>query len=232
MTLNCVAIDDDNLALTLLKKYCGKIPSLNMTAAFSDPMDGLAHLRHNQPDILFLDIDMPGMSGISIAEKANEKSEIIFTTSYRDFAFEGFQLNAADYLLKPIEFDQFFQAVNKARDRITMDKIKQESFKNDDFIIIKADYKNVKIRLSQILFIEALDNYIKIHTAKKTYVTLQNLKGIGEILCPQNFLRIHKSYIVSLSRIDFFTKEHVHIKSHQIPIGRTFSKKALALITK
>src|SRR5690554_5452156 len=138
MTLNCVAIDDDNLALTLLKKYCSKIPSLNMTATFLDPMDGLAHLKHNQPDILFLDIDMPGMSGISIAQKASEKSEIIFTTGYKDYAYEGFKLNAADYLLKPIEFDQFYQAVNKARDRIAIEKLKKESFKNDDFIIVKA----------------------------------------------------------------------------------------------
>lgn len=232
MTLNCVAIDDDNMALSILKKYCEKIPCINLSATFSDPMDGLAHLNRHQPDIIFLDINMPGLSGLSIAQKASSKSEIIFTTAHKDYAFEGFQLNAADYLLKPIDFDLFYQAVSKARDRIALERIKQETFRNDEFIIVKVDYKNVKIRLGQILFIEALDNYVKIYTTKKTYITLQNLKSIGEILCPDDFLRVHKSYIVSLSRIDFFTKDHIHIQNHIIPIGRTFSKKTLALMAR
>ena len=232
MTLNCVAIDDDNMALAILKKYCGKIPCINLAATFSDPMDGLAHLKHNQPDIIFLDINMPGLSGLSIAQKASVKSEIIFTTAYKDYAFEGFQLNAADYLLKPIEFDLFYQAISKARDRIAIERLKQESFKDDEFIIVKVDYKNVKIRLSQILFIEALDNYVKIHTTKKTYITLQNLKAIGAKLSSQDFLRVHKSFIVSLPRIDFFTKDQIHIQTHQIPIGRAFSKKVIVLMGK
>ncbi|WP_044117949.1 LytR/AlgR family response regulator transcription factor [Alkaliflexus imshenetskii] len=225
MILNCTAIDDDILSLAILKKHCSKVPCIELNAAFTSPTEGITHLKSNKPDIVFLDINMPGMSGISIARELDEHIVIIFTTAHKDFAFEGFQLNAADYLLKPIDFDRFYQAVCKARDRVELEKIKHDHYHDEDgYIIIKADYKKIKINLSHILYIEALDNYVKIHTQKKTYVTLQNLKSIGEQLDEKNFMRVHKSYIVSLPVIDYFSREHIHINGLTIPVGRAYAK--------
>ncbi|ASB49809.1 LytR/AlgR family response regulator transcription factor [Alkalitalea saponilacus] len=223
MLLKCVAIDDDPLCLSILKKYCQKVPSLRLRGAYENPTDALPHLDRINPDIVFLDINMPEISGIRIAEIYNHKTTIIFTTSHKDFALEGFELNAADYLLKPLNFERFFQAVCKAKDRIEFKALKKLSFEDNDHVIIKSDYKNIKLKFSQILFIEALDNYVKIHTAKRNYLTLQNLKHFSKRL-NGDFVRVHKSYIVAVSKIEYFSRDQLRINGREIPIGRSYAQ--------
>jgi DNA-binding LytR/AlgR family response regulator len=223
--LNCIAIDDDNLSLSILKRYCEKLPFLVLNEVFDNPLEALNHLKNNQPDLVFLDINMPEVSGICIAQRLKGQSMVIFTTSHKHFAHEGFNLNAIDFLIKPFEFDRFYQAVEKAKDYRYFLKLKGLVGENHDYIIIKEDYQNVKVNLSDILFIEALDNYVKIHTSKRTFLTLKNLKTMDYYLNSKNFMRVHKSYIVALDQIDYFSRDQIHINGSVIPIGRTFAKK-------
>lgn len=223
--LQCIAIDDDELSLAILKRYCNKLPDISLNEVFNNPMEALVHLKNSKPDLVFLDIDMPEISGISIARKLKGQSMIIFTTSYKDFALEGFALDAIDFLLKPFDFERFYHAVAKAREYHEFQNLKQNREKEHDYIIIKEDYQNVKVNLSDILYIEALDNYVKIHTRHRTYLTLKNLKAMADSLNSKNFMRVHKSYIVSLNQIDHFSRDYIHINGSVIPIGRTFVKK-------
>jgi len=223
--LSCITIDDDSFSLSVLEKHCSKLPFLALKEVFDNPLEALNHLKNNQPDLVFLDINMPEVSGISIARKLQGQSMVIFTTSHKNFAHEGFELDAVDFLLKPIEFDRFYQAISKAKEHKDFLELKEKVEADYDYIIIKEDYQNVKIKLSDILFIEALDNYVKIHTTQKTYMTLRNLKSMAGHLCSRNFMRVHKSYIVSLNHIDYFSRDQIHINNSVIPIGRTFMKK-------
>ncbi len=224
-TINCIAIDDDNFSLSILDKYCEKLPCICLNSIFDNPLEALNYLKVHQPDLVFLDISMPEISGISIARKLQGKSMVIFTTSHKDFAHEGFDLDAVDFLVKPFDFDRFYQAIAKAREHRDFLRLKAMVEADHEYIIIKEDYQNVKVKLSDILFIEALDNYVKIHTLKKTYLTLKNLKAMANNLNSRNFMRVHKSYIVALDRIDFFSRDQIHINGNVIPIGRTFSKR-------
>ena len=223
--LTCIAIDDDRFSLSVLEKHCSKTPFISLKEVFDNPLEALNHLKNNQPDLVFLDINMPEISGISIARKLRGMSMVIFTTSHRDFAQEGFDLDAIDFLLKPIEFGRFYQAVVKAKEHKDFRDLKELVEGDHDYIIIKEDYQNVKINLSDILFIEALDNYVKIHTTKRTYMTLRNLKSMANYLESKKFIRVHKSFIVALNHIDYFSRDQIHINNSVIPIGRTFMKK-------
>lgn len=223
--IKCIGIDDDDFSLSVLEKYCDKLPCIYLESVFNNPLEALNYLRIHQPDVVFLDINMPEVSGISIARKLQGKSMVIFTTSHKDFAHEGFELDAVDFLVKPFGFDRFYQAIVKAKEHRDFLKLKAMVETNHEYIIIKEDYQNVKVKLSDILFIEALDNYVKIHTHHKTYLTLKNLKAMDIDLKSRNFMRVHKSYIVALDRIDYFSREQIHINGSVIPVGRTFVKK-------
>ncbi|TCO09813.1 LytR/AlgR family response regulator transcription factor [Natronoflexus pectinivorans] len=226
MNLICIAIDDDNLSLSILEKFCKKISFIELTEAFNNPWDALVHLKNNKPDIIFLDIGMPEISGLAIAREFSNESMIIFTTSYKHYAFDGFELNITDYLLKPYGFKRFQQAVCKAREIIEYKKLKQQIINgSQEYIVVKSEYKNIKIETSEILFIEALDNYAKIHTKERSHITHQNLKYLGKKLDSHEFIRVHKSFIVAVSKIDFFSRESIHINSTNIPIGRTYLNK-------
>jgi len=225
--IKCIGIDDDNFSLSVLEKFCNKLPCISLESVFNNPLEALNYLRIHQPDLVFLDINMPEVSGISIARKLQGKSMVIFTTSHKDLAYEGFDLDAVDFLVKPFGFERFYQAIAKAKEHREFLKLKAMVEADHEYIIIKEDYQNVKVKLSDILFIEALDNYVKIHTHKKTYLTLKNLKAMDRDLKTRNFLRVHKSYIVALDRIDYFSRGHIHIDGSVIPVGRTFVKKFL-----
>lgn len=229
--LQCIAIDDDAFSLRVLSQYCSKLPSVSLNATFTNPLEALGLLKNNRPDLVFLDINMPEVSGLTIARKLKGETMIIFTTSHKDFATEGFDLNVIDFLLKPYEFDRFYQGVVKAREHREFQKLKEQiEGRQEKYIIIKEDYQNVKVRLSDILYIEALDNYVKIHTPQRTYMTLKNLKTMADYLDNKNFMRIHKSYIVALDQIDYFSRDKIHINGAVIPIGRTFVKKFMSEI--
>jgi len=230
MKIRCVAIDDEQFALSAIEKYCAKVPFIDLVAKFFDPFEAINYIKQNKPDLLFLDIQMPGLSGIQIARKINYHPLVIFTTAHSRFAVEGFELNALDYLLKPFDLERFYKAVEKAKERIESQRVYKATPKEDDFIIVKIEYKNVKIYVPDILYIEAMDNYTKIFTYQKMYLTLQKLSNFLLLLPEKEFIRVHKSFIISLSKISYFTREEVVIESKKIPVGRSYAEKFLTRI--
>ncbi len=227
MTIKCVAVDDERFPLEALITYCSETPCLEMVKTFSDPCNAMKYLNHNSPDLVFLDVQMPHINGIEIAKKISNRMMIVFTTAYGEYAVDGFNVEALDYLLKPFDFDRFSSAIEKARRKIEMERSVMKLESLDEYIVIKVEYVNIKIFVSDILYIEGLDNYSKIHTKKKTYLPRMNLKNVFSILPANKFVRIHKSYIVPIFQISHFTNEWVIIQDISLPVGRSYSKKIM-----
>ncbi|MBI9033342.1 MAG: response regulator transcription factor [Bacteroidales bacterium] len=230
MKLKCIVIDDEPFAIKMIEDYCSKVPFLDLKASFNNPFEALTYLSYQKPDLIFLDIQMPEISGIQLAKKTENGPLIIFTTAHSKYAVDSYDLNAIDYLLKPFDFNRFFKAVQKAKEQIELREAKKTDDADSESIVIKVEYKNVKIRLDDILYIEALDNYIRVNTTDKKYLCLQNLKSISGILPSNKFLRIHKSYIVSLSKISHFTKDQINIDQISIPVGRTYADNFISIM--
>ena len=226
MPLHAIAIDDDNFSLSIIEKLSSKVPAIDLKQTFNNALDGIIYLRKHKPDLVFLDINMPEINGLDIAAQINDSTLIIFTTGHKDYALEAFDLNAIDYLVKPFEFDRFYKAVCKAEDckRVKLPKTGSDN-QEDDTILIKSEYKNIRVRKSEILFVEAMDNYVKIHTDDDVHITLQNLKSMEDMLDKDQFKRVHKSFIVSLSHIEYFSRHEVFINGQPVPVGRTYLPK-------
>ncbi|MGQ1948344.1 LytR/AlgR family response regulator transcription factor [Geofilum sp. OHC36d9] len=222
--IKCVIVDDEPRALEIVKDFAGRIPFLQVEAACTDPVEAASIIKSKQPQLLFLDIEMPDISGIQLARTVGKPPYIIFITAYGQYAVEGFNLDAIDYLLKPYSFDRFLKAVNKAREIIERVWQTPPAPIQNDFIIVKSEYQNILVNINDILFIEAMDNYIKIHTPKKTITTLMSLKNIQEALPENIFIRIHKSFVVATSQITAFTKNQVTINSKTLPVGRAYAE--------
>lgn len=231
LKLRAIAIDDEPPALEVLKTFIERVPFLHLMATYNNPIAGYKAVEELKPDLLFLDIQMPEISGISMAEQLTNGQMVIFTTAHSRYAVEGFNLNAVDYLLKPFDFKRFMQSVNRVREQQLLRQSTQRN-ENQAFILVKIDYQNVKIFLCDILYIEALDNYVKIHTEDKMHLTLMNLKGISALLPPGKFARIHKSFIIPFDKINHFTKERVIIGKHTVPVGRSYSNDFIKMIKK
>jgi DNA-binding LytR/AlgR family response regulator len=227
--MRCIAIDDEPLALKLLDNYCSRIPSLRLLGAYTDPVEGFMYIRSMKPDLLFLDIRMPDISGIRIAEGLDEDTMVIFTTAHREYAVEGFDLDVVDYLLKPFDFERFLKACAKAEERFlaTHKKSVPETGNGGKIISFKYNYQNVQLPLHNISYIEAFDNYIKIVTPTKTYMPVMTLKAIEGMLSSSGFIRIHKSFIVAVSKIKSFNSEKVITDRCPIPVGRRYRKEFL-----
>jgi DNA-binding LytR/AlgR family response regulator len=221
MILTCIAVDDEPFSLEIIQDYVARVPFLRLEATCNDPLDAMSVIQHIHPDLLFLDIQMPEISGIRIAEVINRPPYIIFTTAYSQYAVEGFNLNAIDYLLKPYSFERFLKAVTKAKEIIKLQS-NQPYQPQNEFIIIKSGYQNLKVLLSDVSYIEAMDNYVRIFTRQKTYTTLMSMKSVIGLLPANQFVRIHKSFIVSISKVVSFTKEIADLGSKQIPVGRAY----------
>jgi DNA-binding LytR/AlgR family response regulator len=220
--LSCIAIDDEPLALELLKKYIAKIYFLELKGAFTDPFEAKKMIESTQIDIIFLDIQMPDINGIEFSKTINSKDiAVIFTTAFSEYAVEGFNVDAIDYLLKPIEYDRFLKSVYKAKEYI--DYINNQELQ-EGYIFVKSDYQMVKISLKDILYIEGLDDYIKIHMPQKSILTLMTLKTISQKLPVKEFLRVHRSYIVPVSKIENISKSKIKIMEREIPIGVSYSE--------
>ena len=219
--LTCVAIDDEPLALELIKKYTAKIYFLELKGAFTDPFEARQVLENNRIDILFLDIQMPDINGIEFSRSLAEKNTaVIFTTAFSEYAVEGFNVDAIDYLLKPIEYDRFLKSVYKAKEYI--DYLNHQEL-HDGYLFVKSDYQMVKIILKDILYIEGLDDYIKIYLPNKSVLTLMTLKTIMQKLPASEFIRVHRSYIVPISKIDHVSRSKIRIADKEIPIGVSYS---------
>jgi len=224
--MKCIAIDDEPLALKTLCHYCDQVPSIQLLGAYTDPLDGLSYISSLQPDLIFLDIRMPELSGIDIANALGKDTLVIFSTAHREYAVEGFELNIVDYLLKPYGFDRFMIAYTKAEERFQMSlkKTVREQPDSTETLMFRCNYNNIKLPLSEILYVQAFDNYIKIVTPNKTYIPVMTMKNILNQLPESGFVRVHKSFIIPFARIKSFNSETVATDKIQAPVGRTFQK--------
>lgn len=214
----CIIIEDEPLALERTKNFVEKIPFLHLTATFDNALSGLAYLNANQVDILFLDINMDELSGVELLESSKIDAQVIITTAYQEYALKGYELNVTDYLLKPFTFHRLLQAVNKAQE-----KLNQTVAENTrDFIFVKTENRLEKINLKEVLYIEGMRDYRRIHTSNKRIMTLQTFKELEQII-PRNLVcRVHKSYMVALPKIESIERNRIKIADQLIPISETY----------
>lgn len=220
--ITCIAIDDEPLALKQMAGYIEKIPNLNLLESFSSAIKALEFLQNNHVDLMFVDINMPDLSGIEFVKSLANPPKVIFTTAYREYAVEGFQIDAADYLVKPISFPAFLKAVDKTINRYFSNSDSVVNIRhNEQFLFIKTEYKIVRIDLNNIKYIEGMRDYIRIHqVGEKPIMALQNLKNIIEHLPPDNFMRVHRSYIVNLNKIHTIERNRIVFdENNYIPVS-------------
>lgn len=228
--IRCIIVDDEPLALHVLEDYMSKIPFLQLVKATTNPIEALTLVQEGNVDLVFLDVQMPELTGIQFLKIANGKAKVILTTAYPQYALEGYELDVIDYLLKPIAFDRFFKSVQKAQG-ILQPAVKtaqpeptqkpQQDFLSD-FIFVKTEHKIQKVYLNDILFIEGLKDYISIFTTAERIITLQNMKKMEDALPVKHFIRVHKSYIVSINKIDSIERSRIFIADKIIPVGDTY----------
>ena len=225
--IKCLIVDDEPPAIDVLVKYIQSVDDLELSATCSNAVEALGTLKHSPIDLLFLDIQMPQLLGTDFVRTLKNPPKVIFTTAYRKFALEGFELDAVDYLLKPISFERFLKAVNKVLQ--TSIQVSSTSQPFDDhsniagnFIYFRTDRKMVKVFLQDILYVESLKDYIKIITRSKQIITKQGISALEEMLPPDQFLRIHRSYLVALKKIDSYTSDDIQIGDKELPIGRMY----------
>jgi DNA-binding LytR/AlgR family response regulator len=222
MTINCIIIDDEPLARKGLKEYIADTDFLNLIGEFDNALKATELLSKGPVHLLFLDIQMPKITGLDFFKTLQHAPPVIFTTAYPQYALDGFDLNALDYLVKPISFDRFLKAVLKAKEYYEIRNHNDEAVKGkkEDYFFIKADNKLVKVFFDEILFVEALQNYVTIHTPDKKYITYLTFKSVEEYLPADRFIKTHKSYIVSASKINSIEGNDIRIGSHHVPISR------------
>jgi two-component system LytT family response regulator len=218
-TLKCIAIDDEPLALKLISGYVARIPSLNLVHTFEDAISGAEYLRINPVDLLFIDINMPDITGIDLVRSLEVKPMVIFTTAYKNFAFEGFELEAMDYLLKPIDFNRFAKAVDKALEYYNY-KHNVTANQPDESIYVYSEYRMVKINVNDIEYLESMEDYVKIHLpGTKPLLTLMPLKKLLEKLPADKFRRIHRSYAVAIGKIKAIQNRRVYLADAELPVS-------------
>ena len=218
--LKCVIVDDEPIALEILTSYIDKTSQLELIKSCKNAAEALVFMQENTADIFFLDINMPEITGLSLAKIIDKKAKVIFTTAYREYAVDGFNLQAVDYLLKPISYDRFLQAIQKIIPSKTAEK-------KVDFMFVRSERKMVKINFDTILYIESLSDYVKIITPQKTIVTRENISSLEEKLAHDNFIRIHRSYIVSITKMTSYTNEFIEIENKALPISRSYKESVL-----
>jgi DNA-binding LytR/AlgR family response regulator len=220
--LTCIALDDEPLALLVLEKYIGKIYFLDCKRFFTDAEEAREFLQSTAVDIIFLDIQMPDVNGIEFSKSlVLKRTAVIFTTAFDEYAIDGFNVDAVDYLLKPIAYDRFLKAVNKAKEYL--EYLGSQELEHG-YIFVKSDYQMMKIFLRDIVYIEALDDYIKIFLGQRSVLTLMTLKAITQKLPSKEFLRVHRSYIVPVNKIDHISRSRIRVADKDIPIGISYSE--------
>lgn len=218
--IRALAIDDEPLALSVIENFCSQLDYIDLQKTFTKPNEALKHLKKFPVDLLFLDIHMPSLTGIDFYKQIEQNTLVIFCTAHSQYAVEGFNLNALDYLLKPFTFDRFKQATEKAKDYFA-----QNDAQKNKFIFIRADYSLQKINLEDILYIEALDDYLKIYLyQQKTIVARMTMKAIIEKLPSQDFIRVHRSFIVPIKRVESIRNKTLQILDKKIPIGNSYEE--------
>lgn len=226
MKINCLIVDDEPLARDLLMDYVGKVQVLSLTGYCANALEAMETLRQKQIDLIFLDIQMPEVTGINMLKVLKNRPMTILTTAYSDYALESYELDVVDYLLKPITLERFLMAVDKAVQRMAAKKqeaMPQEG-RNPDFVFIKDGTKLVKVMVEDILYVEGLKDYVTLYTRQQKIVTLQRLKSLEEILPRDQFIRIHHSYIVAIKAIDSIQKGEVLIGHARLPVSDSYKK--------
>ncbi len=228
--MNCIIIDDEKSSVEILKEMVGRLPFLNLLKSFTNPFEGLDFIQSHSVDLVLLDIEMPMITGIEIAKSLRNKPQIIFTALDSKYAITGYDLDATDFLLKPLTFDRFLKGVNKASQMHRLNELSGTSNSHDknsnlDFILVKTGYNTIRIDLDDILYCEGLKDYIKVHITGKTIVTLNSLKKFEELLPDDRFVRVHKSFIISLAKIDSIQNNRIAIGKSIIPIGDNYKTK-------
>ena len=229
--ISCLIVDDESIARDVIATHLSKIDSITVLASCSSALEAFQIINTNKVDLIFLDINMPDVSGISFAKSINKDIKIIFTTAYRDYAVEGFELQAVDYLLKPIAFERLLKAVNtyfNVYSNTTSETA--TSLETNSFMFVRSNRRMIKIDFEAIVYIESYSDYIKIHLQNETIVTRETISAIEAKLPSQAFLRIHRSFIVALSHISSFTNEHVVVTGKALTISRSYKKDVLEVL--
>jgi two-component system, LytTR family, response regulator len=223
---DCIIIEDEPLAQERTRSYVSRIPGLNLLAVFDNAFEALNFLRFNKTDLIFLDINMDELSGIQLLENSSIDSEVIITTAYDEYALKGYDLAVTDYLLKPFSFERFLKAVDKAQSNL----LQKYPAREKNFIFVKTEYRLEKILLSEILYIEGMRDYRRIHTNEKRVMTLKTFKEFEQEIQPGIICRVHKSYMVSIDKIISVERDRIKIKDALIPISETYRKSFHELI--
>ncbi len=234
MEIKALIIDDEPLAQNVIKQYAKKLPSLIIEGTCNDAICAYQALQEKEIDLIFLDINMPKLSGISFLRNFKDAPLVIFTTAYSEYALEGFELNAIDYLKKPFSFDRFCKAIFKAEELLLLKKessgTQQTKQTSGDFLFIKSNKKTIKVNFSEIQYIEGLGDYIRIHSNDQKIVTNLSMKKIIELLPEKLFYRIHKSFIISLSKIELIEGNMVVVNKIKLPIGNSYRQEFINYI--
>lgn len=233
MKIKCIIIDDEPLAIKVIENHLQEFQNFEVIGTFNNPIEALQLLEEEKIDAVFLDINMSKMNGLEFIKNVELQSNIVITTAYREYAVESFDLDVLDYLVKPIPFNRFLKAVNKITQRISQQRgASQDNFNEstDSFIFLKVDKKLVKILFDEIYYIESLKDYIKVFTATDNYLVHKSLTGITEELPSDQFLRVHRSYTISLDKVKSVEGNSVEIDSKRIPIGRKYINQAKQII--
>ncbi|MFH0757992.1 MAG: LytTR family DNA-binding domain-containing protein [Bacteroidota bacterium] len=230
-TVNCIVVDDEPVAREVLETHLGKIEHVHMVASCKNAIEAFQAINTHPVDLVFLDINMPDISGLSFAKSMSGNLKIIFTTAYRDYAVDGFDLKAVDYLLKPISFERLLQGINKYLEEnapVLPENTGEFQMEKEDSIFVRADRKMVRVNFKDILFIESLGDYIRVRLEDhRVLTTRETLSNIEARLPQKDFIRTHRSYVVSLERIENFTSETIGIGKYEIPISRSFREGVL-----
>ncbi len=233
MKYACLIVDDEPLAQDVLENHIEKVPDLELVKKCNNAFEALEVLHARHIDIIFLDIQMPGLTGLEFLKTLKDPPAVIFTTAFSEYAVEGFELDATDYLMKPVSFERFFKSVNKAIHYINLEEGEnQEQEEDADYIFVKADKKIVKIQLNDILYIEGLKDYVMIYTPEQRIITLQTMKNLEDKLPAARFMRVHRSFIISLDKLKSVAGNFVEIKDKQIPLGKHYRDEFMKLIEK
>jgi len=228
--INCIIVDDEPVAREVLETHLGRISAVNILASCKNAMEAFQILNNNAIDLIFLDINMPEISGLSLAKAVKNNTKIIFTTAYREYAVDGFDLQAVDYLLKPISFERLLQAISKfmgEQQHVPAQNTLAAEVREDDHFFVRADRKMVRIDVKEIRYIESLSDYIRIHLGNSSVVTRETITNIEARLPKTDFLRVHRSFIVAISHIRCFTTESIEIGNEEIPISRSYKNEVV-----
>ncbi len=236
MKYSCLIVDDEQLARKLLEEYITKIPALELKGKCKNPLEAMEIMQSEQIDILLLDIQMPELTGVEFLKSMQHRPVTIFTTAYSEYALEGYELDVVDYLVKPFPLERFIRAVNKAIDHIELKHNAAESAQRkgieEGFVLLHADHKIYKVKLSEIQYIEGLKEYVSYYTREKRIIVLQSLKSIEESLPSDKFIRVHRSYIVPIDKIKTLDGNQVLIGDKLIPIGRSYKEEVMQRVFK